>query len=533
MPSTSSSVSSLTPAVGVLRSCFWFVVFIACICRPVMVSAGATDSEPLVVELEYAEVRQQILVAEQSDFHVITHTKRGQLRAFGQVGRVTEGKVELTLTACFDGRERGNRGMSVRLNLRLGEFSGGMGTVPMGYILRYVWIRRGIDPVPTLVAAIRRRDGNSVAAAGHLSRVGVAARGAVADLVEALETDDSAELGEAAAVALGHIGSAAKDAVPVLTDRLGNAHSGELRIAAATALWKICRHPNATPTLIAALGDSEKGVRLKALNAIGEMGVEAPTAGPALRAALKENDPQLRAAAAAALWAATRDTVAVDALMAMLEGNESGRSYAVEALGIIGYPGAHPATNEVATEAFSSHSGHRWYVGNALKRIDPDGSQCVSELTRILRFVEGDGVKEASEVLAQYGSTLLPRLRELLDSESEHDRQFAFRTLWRIGTPAVDTLAEALCHRNVEVRRLAGTWLRALSAEAAPAVPNLIRAIEDEDQAVRINASHALIDIGLAAVPAVRQTMGGASERTRERVKRILSDIAARHRTEK
>jgi HEAT repeat protein len=219
--------------------------------------------------------------------------------------------------------------------------------------------------------------------------------------------------------------------------------------------------------------------------------------------------------------------------MAMLENGTSGRPYAVEALGTIGYPGAHRATNEVATEAFSSHSGHRRSVANALKRIDPDRSQCVSELTRILRFVEGDGVKEASEAIAQFGSTLLPRLRELLDSENEYDRQFAFRTLWRIGTPAVDTLAEALRHDNVEVRRLAGSWLRALDAKAAPAIPDLVRALEDEDKEVRINASLSLIDIGPAAVPAVRQTLDGASARTGELVKWILSDIAAWHETEK
>jgi len=495
--------------------------------------AAARPAEPLVVEFEYAEVRQEILVAEESDFHVITDTERGRLRASGRVGRVTDGQVELALTVYFDSRERGNRGMSLRRNLRLGEFTGGMGTVPMGYILNYTWVRRGVDPVPTLVEALRRRDSEALVAARQLGRLQAAASGAVPDLIVILKLKGLAELRGAAAVALGRIGPAAQGAAPVLARHLDDEQPAVLRVAAAAALWRIAKHPDAIPTLLAAVREPEKEVRLKALEALREIGVEAPTAGPALRATLKEDDPQLRATAAAALWATTRDTLAVDTLMAMLENGASGRPYAVEALGTIGYPGAHRATNEVATEAFSSHSGHQRSVAKALKRIDTDGSQCAAEVTRILRFVEGDGVKEASEVLAQYGSTLLPRLRELLDSESEHDRQFAFRTLWRIGTPAVDTLAEALRHRNVEVRRLAGTWLRALGAEAAPAIPNLVRALEDEDKAVRINASHALIDIGPAAVPAVRQTLDRASARTRELVKWILSDIAAWHKTEK
>ena len=493
--------------------------------------AAAPPAKPLVVEFEYAEVRQEILVAEESEFHVITNTERGKLLASGKVGRVSDGHVDLVLRVRFDGHERGAHGISIRPRVRLGEFTGGIGTLPMGYTLEYVWVRRGVDPVPTLVEALRRGGAKALVAARQLGRLQAAASGAVPDLIAVLKLKELVELREAAAVALGQIGPAAQGAVQVLARQLDNEQPAVLRVAAAAALWRIAKHPDATPTLLAAVREPEKEVRLKALEALREMGVEAPTAGPALRAALKDNDPQIRAAVAAALWAATRDTLAVDALMAMLEDDESGRSYAIEALGTIGYPGAHPATNEVATEAFSSHSGHRWYVANALKQIDPDGSQCAAEVARILRFVKGDGVKEASEVLAQFGSTLLPRLRELLDSENEHDRQFAFRTLWRIGTPAVDTLAEALRHRNVEVRRLAGSWLRALDAKAAPAIPDLVRALEDEDKEVRINASHALIDIGPAAVPAVRQTMDGASERTRELVKWILSDIAAWHRT--
>lgn len=530
MPSMSSELSCFAYATGVHGSCSWLAVLVAYVWQPTAVSADvvrAPVAQPLVVEFEYADVRQEILVPEQSDFHVITHTKRGQLRASGRVGRVTEGKVELALTVYFDSRERGNRGTSLRQNLRLGEFASGMGTVPMAYILRYVWVRRGIDPVPTLREAIGRRDRNSAVAARHVGGLGVAARGAVADLVEVLQLAGSAELGEAAAVALGHIGPVVKDAVPVLTDSLANTQSGELRVAAAAALWKICRHPKATPTLIAALGESEKKVRLKALNALGEMSVEAPTAGPALRAALNDEDPQLRAAAAAALWATTRDTVAIDALMVMLENGDSGRTHAIEALGSIGYPDAHRATNEVATEAFSSHLWHRRSVANALKRIDPDGSQCAGELARILRFVEGDGAKEASEVMAEYGSTLLPRLRELLNSDNQYDRQLAVRTLWRIGTPGVGTLAESLRHDNVEVRRLAGSWLRALDAKAAAAIPNLIHALDDDNKEVRTNASHALSHIGPPAVPAVERLLDDRNLHIRKLAKQILSDIEA------
>lgn len=517
-------------AFGVFLIWASFAVFIACLCGPAKAfadEASLPPAEPLVVEFEYAGVRQEILVAEGSDFRVITDYAGGQLRASGSVGTVSDGRVDLVLKYYFDFHKGGGSGGGRTRNVRLGEFSSGPMSIPFSYFLRYMWVRRGVDPVPTLIEALRRRDAHAKSAARHLGRLGPEARQAVPDLIEIVTGNDSAKLRAAAAAALGKIGPEAKSAVPALVQQLNDERSGEVRVAAAAALWKIAKHPDAVPALLAALGDPERIVRVKALDALREIGLEAPAAGLALLPMLEERDQSLRAGAAAALWATTRDTRAVDTLVAMLESEAPGHVRAREALRTVGFPGGQPATEAVARDAFSPNSIIRRSVGDTLIKIDPDASQSVPLLLQSLRENDGRGCGEAGDVLARFGSTIVPQLRDLFGSEDEHARDLAFSTLWIIGTPAVDTLAEALRHRDPEVRRRAAACLRTPEANIAPAVPDLVRALGDDDEKVRIEASHTLSEVGSPAIPAVEQLLNDPDPGTRELAQRILSDIEA------
>jgi HEAT repeat protein len=486
----------------------------------------------LVVEFEYAGVRQEILVAEESDFHVITDTDRGQMRASGQLGRVSHGRVHVVLQYYFDFHDGGGSGGTFKREVPLGHFFSGSMSLPFSYFLCYVWVRCGVDPVPTLIEALDPRDLNARSAARHLGRLGPEASQAVPDLIDIVKGNDAAKLRVAAAAALGKIGPEAKDAVPVLVQQLDDEQSGDVRVAAAAALWQIATHPDAVPALLAALGDSERTVQHEALDALGELGVEAPAAGPALLPMLEESGPRLRAGAAAALWATTRDPRAVDALVAMLESDSPGRGHARTPLRSIGFPGGQPATEGVARDAFSPNSITRRAVADTLIEIDPGASLTLPFLVRTVRENEGRGREEASDVLARFGVVLLPRLRELLDTD-EDSRRLACYTLWRIGTPAVETLADALRHPNVEVRRSAAAWLRNPDANTASATPNLVRALADDDEQVRIAALGALVEVGRPAIPALQYALKDPNPRTRDLAQRILREIEALEKMER
>ena len=525
-------IGCLPPTYGVVLSCRCFAVVAVWLCAVPMSLGGEVPpprAELLVIEFEYV-VRQEIAVREGSDFVVITDTEGGRLRATGRVGYVSGDHVHLDLRLHGETTGGYSQDMNVSRRLRLGEFGEcGVGALPMGYVLGYVWIRRGVDPVPALVEALRRRDGNAGLAVRHLARLKEGARVAVPELIELLKPEVPVGLRELAATALGQIGPKAKDAVPALTGLLKNDQPGDVRVAVAVALWKIAKHPTATQTLLAAADESERRIRLKALDALCEMGVEAPAAGSNLVAMLDETDPQIRAKAAGALWATTRDTRAVDTLLDMLESDAPGYAGVEEELGLIGYPSAHIATKAVASNAFSEHSGTRWWVADTLARIDPDASHCFPLLLQTFREKEGRGVKELSEVLARFGATIVPRLNVLLDSEDAHSIELALTTLARIG--AWKTVAAALGHANPEVRRRAAA-MRPPEPQRRLAVPDLIRGLGDEEERVRRAVGRALREIGPASIPALEQAIENGNLQTRELAHQILDDIETRREDE-
>ena len=539
--------ASLRPPIGVtLGMCFAVFVLVACSCSPPPAVADErppSDIEPLVIEFECLGGRQEISTPEESEFRVVTDTEKGKLCASGRVGRVCDGQVDLVLQIDWEPRVGSRKSVPLSARLVLGQFTVGGHGIASRPVVSCLWVRRGVDPVPSLTQALRRRDGRPWVAARQLGRLRAAARAAVPDLVNVLSLTRSecpklkgfevSRLREAAAVTLGEIGAAAKDAVPALVQQLDDERSGDVRVAAAAALWKITKHPDAVPSLLTALGDSERIVRVKALDALREIGLEAPAVGPALLPMLEESDLGLRAGAAAALWATTRDTRAVDTLVAMLESDSPGRGHARKPLRSVGFPGGQPATEAVARDAFSPNSITRWSVGNTLIEIDPDASRTVPLLLQSLRENDGRGCGEAGDVLARFGSTVVPQLRDLFGSEDEHARDLAFSALWIIGTPAVETLAEALRHRNPEVRRRAAACLRTPEANIAPAVPNLVRALGDDDEKVRVEASRTLSEVGSPAIPAVEQLLKDPDPGIRELAQRILSDIEAWERMER
>lgn len=153
--------------------------------------------------------------------------------------------------------------------------------------------------LPALTRALRHRDvAVRRCAAEAIGWVKGTAPETLEELIEALADPDLA-VREAATKTLGGSGA---EAAPPLVKAL-RAEKAEVRSGAVAALARI--GAEAVPALVLALQDKEKLARLGAARALGGIGRKAKQAAPALREALRDDGPEVRQAAEAALKAIT------------------------------------------------------------------------------------------------------------------------------------------------------------------------------------------------------------------------------------
>ena len=118
-------------------------------------------------------------------------------------------------------------------------------------------------------------------------------------------------------------------------------------------------------------------------------------------------------------------------------------------------------------------------------------------------LTSGDEARAEAAVpgLVALNEAAFPALRALLASTDMDQRWWALRTLAQNEKAAADWLLPGLADQAVEVRQCAALGL--CSHPQHQSVPALVRALADADSLVSHLASHALIAIGEAAVPAL------------------------------
>jgi HEAT repeat protein len=500
----------------------------------------AAVAQPLVIEFEYlGGIGQEIVVAEGTKFEVITRGHGDYLKASGRIGRVHDEQVELVLTLHAGERQNETGAKGRRLyyeSLPLGWFHR-LGNVRGNPYLNSVWVRRGVDPVPALLANLRRLDRNSLLAASYARKLRGDASGLIPELIRVAQGDDDVvrkasalrdvelqELRRVCATALGHVGHGSPKAAGALQTILAGDDESRLRIVAAGSLWKIAKHQDALTFLVGRLSAPD---RVSALVALAEIGAEASSSGLSIVPLLNDPDKSTRNWAAWALWRTTRDPRAVDVLIAALK---DGDMSAGGKLGLIGYPAARRAAPLLAGMVFRDRPDH---VAKALRQVDPDARQCLPLIVQAVSRNKGRGADAAGKVLASYGPQLLPALRDLLQDGDEHARGLAISSLWHSAPDpaAVETLVDALQHADPQVRSDAASTLGnmepgGMEADLRPAIPVLVKALNDDVETVREAAAVALQEIGPPAVPAVQHELKQGNERTRQRAERILKEIA-------
>jgi outer membrane protein assembly factor BamB/HEAT repeat protein len=144
--------------------------------------------------------------------------------------------------------------------------------------------------------------------------------------------------------------------------------------------------PPAIPLLVELLRHEQVSFRRFAADALIDLPPDTESIQPALRRALRDEDPMVAGDAARALGAlGKRASPSVGALVKALSHEEPNvRIYAAEALASIG-PNAGPATEDLARALGDPTPGVRWAAGEALAGIGPAAESAVPPLIDALK----------------------------------------------------------------------------------------------------------------------------------------------------
>lgn len=216
--------------------------------------------------------------------------------------------------------------------------------------------------------------------------------------------------------------------------------------------------------LLEQLNDSDVRQRRTAALTLLARGARAEAAAPALIAAFKDPDREVRIAAAGAVG-----------------------KIGANALNLLG-----PALQDADADV-------RCCALDAIRHFKPGGTVAIPQVVAALADRDSQVRTFASVTLARMGEPVVPALVGSLRAPDPQARLWAGMTLFRIGEPAVKPLAGALKSKDLALRRGAARALGMHGPKAKAAVPALVGALKDLDLEVRTNAALALRRIDPAA----------------------------------
>jgi HEAT repeat protein len=423
------------------------------------------------------------------------------------------------------------------------------------------------ESVAKLTADLKSGDEKArVAAIDALGNLGAGAKDATPTLAELLTPDNSPIVRAHAAHALMQIGVDAASAAPALAKAISDPDFHVQRMAIA-ALERI--HPDPKVVIEAlgkALADSDPSVRIAALHtlteysdaavpvlgkalenkdtrywsalALGELGVQAKGAVPALAAALADERPEVRRELLIALARVGADAApAVPAIVPLLQDKDESVAHAAGfALGSIG-PGAASATDALRKAIDGKDELEECVNSWALARIEPQNAearehaikllletvkdknprvqiaamralidlkvppkQLVPALAYVVLNGEEPAVGEALGALGMLGDAATEVLDDALTRPEARGRAALLITyLGPKAKATVPALGAALVDKDADVRRELLFALAAMGPDAAPAAPAIIKSLDDSNASNQAVAAYALGKIGPAA----------------------------------
>ena len=141
----------------------------------------------------------------------------------------------------------------------------------------------------------------------------------------------------------------------------------------------------------------------------------------------------------------------------------------------------------------------------AVEALAQAGAKSLPLLERFLRSGDQDLLEQTFDLLHRLGPVAMPTLTEMLKHPNKGMRLAAVDVLIDLA-PDTESVQPALClllrDPSPDVARDGARALGALRARAAPSVPHLVKALEHQDELLRLYSAEALASIGPAAAPA-------------------------------
>lgn len=358
-----------------------------------------------------------------------------------------------------------------------------------------------------------------------LSRIGAPA---IPALKEALKGDDTGKrIG--AAKALGGMQAAGAVAVPDLISNLNHGDQ-ELRREVVDALASI--GVPAVKQLIQALSSPEKKIREGAAESLGQIGrVAGEAAGPLLVMAEKDQDMVARAAALGSLSRVNASPEkAVPLLLAAIRSNDEPLRHAATNALLISRAYKERAVPALTGDLNNADQGRRTLAAQILGRMHAGAKAAVPKLIESAKKEPGEPAY--SSALAQIGDPALgPIMKELTASagKAAPQREWIFRALREMGSPAMSALVPALNAKDAAVRAGAARALEGMLL-APKTVERLLALATDSDATVRAAALPTLAAIRTErgqVIPKLEAALQDAAPEVRRAAAVSLASIGA------
>ena len=126
------------------------------------------------------------------------------------------------------------------------------------------------------------------------------------------------------------------------------------------------------------------------------------------------------------------------------------------------------------------------------------------EFTKLIAEFNSDddyAAERSAISLSSYGELVTTLLEELLESEDEDQRWWAIRTFSLLDNPPVNLFIKMLSDKSVEVRKCATLAIKQHPTELA--LEKLLELLSDKDPLLIKLAADALISIGTPAIPGI------------------------------
>ena len=325
-----------------------------------------------------------------------------------------------------------------------------------------------------------------------------------------------------AAYAMRDLGPKAKEAVPTLLKMLKEDSSVEPRQWAAYALATVApKDPVVPRALIEAMqNDAAEKVRSSASYALSNMEPKPTLVIPELKQLLRNKSADVRKNAVEALAAIQEPKALTSFLISSLGDKDAGvRDTIAFYLAVSGENSLPALRGALANENPAVRAGAALALGNLGRFARHDHASLVKELIPSILSLLNDkesavreSAAEALYLIAHREPKIgVPALVTALKDQSPIVRRWSVLALGEIGPEskaAVSALTEALTDQSERVRKGAAAALGRIGPKAKAAVPALIIALEDRDVSVRGAAASGLAGIGpdaKEALPALRK----------------------------